>query len=470
MTRGDKFIATASIMLATILTGLDSTIVNVALPQMQRGLGVSQDAAMLVITSYIVAAAIATPLIGWISARVGRKRLYLAAIVGFIVSSVWCAGSASLPEIVCARLVQGCFGAILVPVSQALILDINPPDKHAQALAQWGAGVMLGPILGPVVGGVLTEHHGWPWAFYINIPIGLIAFVGVATRDIRTAPEPVRPFDLAGFLSMSLAIGLVQIILDSGRHAGWLDSTMRVGAICLAAAAIAAFIWHTRRSASGGFFNRALLMDRNYVTGLLLTAVVGGLLFSSRALLPQMLVNVAGFSVADAGWLMAPTGVGTLGAMLVAGKVMPRVSARLVMAGGFVVTCVATLQLALLTWPVQPGPIIVSGFVLGAGLGLIFAPLNAITFATLCAGMRSDGAAFFALARSFGGSAAVSAMQSLLTHRTGENLSTHGVTEAEFLAYLFDFRVLFVLNLTVIPFVLFMRHLAPRASASARKE
>lgn len=470
MTGANKFVATASIMLATILTGLDSTIVNVALPQMQRGFGVSQDAAMLVVTSYIVAAAIATPMIGWISARIGRKRLYLVAIVGFTISSVWCGLSAGLAELVFARVVQGCFGAVLVPISQALILDINPPDRQAQALAQWGAGVMLGPILGPVIGGVLTEYHGWPWVFYINIPVGLIAFAGIATRDIKTAPEPVRSFDLTGFMSMSLAIGLLQLILDTGQHVGWLDSTLLVCALAVMALAFVVFIRHTLRSESGGFFNRALLMDRNYVTGLFFTAVVGGLLFSTRALLPQMLVNVAGYNVADAGVLMAPTGVGTLAAMLVAGKIIARVDPRLMMAGGFVVTGTAILQLVFLGMPVQASSIIVSGFVLGAGLGLIFAPLNAMTFSTLAAGMRSDGAAFFALSRNFGSSAGVSLMQSLLTYRTDLNLANHGATEAAFLAYLFDFRLLLILNLGVIPFVLFMRYRRPHASASTGKK
>ncbi|WP_440534662.1 DHA2 family efflux MFS transporter permease subunit [Variovorax sp. YR566] len=466
MTGASKVVATASIMLATILTGLDSTIVNVALPQMQRGFEVSQDAAMLVVTSYIVAAAIATPMIGWVSSHIGRTRLYLIAIAGFTVSSVWCGWSGSLTEIVCARVVQGCFGAVLVPVSQALILDINPPGKQAQALAQWGAGVMLGPILGPVIGGLLTEYHGWPWIFYINIPVGLVAFAGIATRALRTAPEPARSFDLTGFLSMSITVGLLQLILDTGQHVGWLDSTALVCALVVMMLAFAVFIRHTLRGGPGGFFNKALLMDRNYVTGLFFTAVVGALLFSTRALLPQLLVNVAGYSVADAGVLMAPTGVGTLAAMLFAGKIIARVDPRLMMAGGFLVTGGAILQLVLLRMPVQATSIVTSGLVLGAGLGLIFAPLNAITFATLAAGMRSDGAAFFALSRNFGSSAGVSLMQSLLTHRTGVNLANHGATEAAFFAYLFDFRLLLILNLGVIPFLLFMKY--RRSNASMR--
>lgn len=462
MTGTNKFVATASIMLATILTGLDSTIANVALPQMQRSFGVSQDAAMLVITSYIVAAAIATPLIGWLSSRIGRQRLYLTAIAGFTMASVWCALSASLTEIVVARVVQGCFGAALIPLSQALILDINPPDRQAQALAQWGAGVMLGPILGPVLGGLLTEYRSWQWIFYINIPVGLIAFTGIATRVLRTAPEPARSFDLVGFVSLSLTIGLLQLVLDTGQHVGWLDSMMIVCALIVMTSAFVVFVKHTMRSDAGGFFNRALLADRNYVSGLFFTAAVGVLLFSTRALLPQLLVNVSGYTIAAAGVLMAPTGVGTLAAMLFAGKIIRRVDPRLMMISGFVVTGAAILQLVLLSMPVQETSIVVSGLVLGAGLGLIFASLNAITFSTLDAGMRSDGAAFFALARNFGSSAGVSLMQSLLTYRTKANLVDHDATQAAFLAYLFDFRLLLILNLGAIPLLLFMRYRRPR--------
>jgi DHA2 family multidrug resistance protein len=246
--------------------------------------------------------------------------------------------------------------------------------------------------------------------------------------------------------------------LDTGQHVGWLDSMMIVCALIVMTSAFVVFIRHTMRSDAGGFFNQALLADRNYVSGLFFTTAVGVLLFSTRALLPQLLVNVSGYTIAAAGVLMAPTGVGTLAAMLFAGKIIRRVDPRLMMISGFVVIGAAILQLVLLSMPVQETSIVVSGLVLGIGLGLIFAPLNAITFSTLDAGMRSDGAAFFALARNFGSSAGVSLMQSLLTHRTKANLVDHDATQSAFLAYLFDFRLLLILNLGAIPLLLFMRY------------
>ncbi|HZZ09052.1 MAG TPA: DHA2 family efflux MFS transporter permease subunit [Paraburkholderia sp.] len=457
MTGWDKRIATASIMLATILTGLDSTIANVALPQMQRTFGVSQDAIVLVLTSYVVAAAIATPLIGWLSSHTGRKRLYLISIAGFVATSVWCGLSITLTGMVCARVAQGCFGAALIPLSQALILDINPSSNQAQALSQWGAGVMLGPILGPVLGGLLSEYHGWQWVFYINVPVGALAFAGIATRIGSTSTERPRRFDMVGFATLCLTVGLLQSVLDTGQQYGWLASRGIVAALVGAAFAFALFVRHTLRTPAGGFFERALLADRNYVTGLCFTAVVGVMLFATRALLPQLLIHVEGFTVVTTGLLMAPTGVGTLAAMLVAGSIIKRVSPRSLMTVGFLVTGMALLQLTLLQQPVGALPIIVSGLTLGLGLGFVFAPLNAATFATLDSALRSDGAAIFALARNFGSSAGVALMQALLTQRTAANLIGHPANHAAFLAYLFDFRVLFAMNLASMPLLLAMK-------------
>ena len=453
----NKRIATVSIMLATILTGLDSTIANVALPQMQHTFRVSQDAIVLVLTSYVVAAAIATPLIGWLSSHTGRKRLYLISIAGFVATSVWCGLSTTLAGMVCARVAQGCFGAALIPLSQALILDINQPSNQAQALSQWGAGVMLGPILGPVLGGLLSEYHGWQWVFYINVPVGALAFAGIATRIGNTSAERPRRFDMVGFATLSLTVGLLQSVLDSGQQYGWFASRGIVAALGGATLAFGLFVRHTLRTPAGGFFERALLADRNYVTGLCFTAVVGVMLFATRALLPQMLVHVEGFSVVSTGLLMAPTGFGTLAAMLGAGSIIKRVTPRSLMTVGFLVTSVALLQLVRLQQPVGALPIILSGLTLGLGLGFVFAPLNAATFATLDSALRSDGAAVFALARNFGSSAGVALMQALLTQRTAANLFGHPANHASFLAYLFDFRVLLAMNLASMPLLLAMK-------------
>ncbi|KVH35241.1 hypothetical protein WT01_21940 [Burkholderia cepacia] len=453
-----KHVATGAIMAATILTGLDSTIANVALPQIQRSLGVSQDAVVLVLTSYVVATAIATPLVGWLAARLGRKTLYLLSIAGFTAASVWCGAATTLAWLVWARIAQGVFGAALIPLSQALILDINPQDNHARALSHWGAGVMLGPILGPVVGGIVGQWQGWRWVFYVNVPVGLLAFAGAALWIGRTARAHARPFDVVGFVTLSVAIGFLQTVVETGQQAGWLRAPRIVAAIAIAVVASGLFVRHVMRTPTGGFFERRLLADRNYVTGLCFTAIVGAILFSTRALLPQLLVHVEQYSIVATGLLMAPTGVGTLAAMLAAGAVIKRVDPRRLMAGGFVIASLALLELCLLERPVSPVSIIVSGTMLGVGLGFIFAPLNAATFATLDAGLRADGAAIFALARNVGSSAGVALMQSLLTRFTEANLAARSGPDAAFAAYLSDFRWLLAINLVAIPWVWVMKY------------
>jgi MFS transporter, DHA2 family, multidrug resistance protein len=216
---------TLSIMLATIMQTLDSTIANVALPHMQGTLSASQDQIAWVLTAYIVASAIATPLTGWLCDRFGQKYIFLASITGFTVASALCGMSNTLAEIVLARLLQGVFGAALVPLAQVVLMEINPREKQGSAMAVWGMGVMVGPILGPTLGGWLTDSYNWRWVFFINVPIGVIAFYGM-WRYIR--PDPGRRsarFDVFGFTTLSLGLGALQLLLDRGQQNDWFSST-----------------------------------------------------------------------------------------------------------------------------------------------------------------------------------------------------------------------------------------------------
>src|SRR5581483_10602159 len=198
-------LVTVSIMAATIMQALDTTIANVALPYMQGSLSAAQDQIAWVLTSYIVAAAIMTPMTGWLVTRFGRKRIFLIAVAGFTFASMLCGAAATLPQMVVFRLMQGVFGAALVPLSQAVLLDINPPQKHGSAMAIWGAGIMVGPILGPTLGGWLTDAYNWRWVFYINLPVGILAFLGIVAFVHETERDHKRPFDLFGFAMLSLA-------------------------------------------------------------------------------------------------------------------------------------------------------------------------------------------------------------------------------------------------------------------------
>src|SRR6202048_3053930 len=219
-----RVLITLSVMLASIMQALDNTIANVALPRIQGSLSATQDQMAWVLTSYIIAAAIMTPLSGWLAGQIGRRRVFLYSVVGFTVASALCGLAQSLPEIVIARLLQGLCGAALVPMSQAVLLDINPPEKHARAMAVWVMAVTIGPILGPALGGWLTEHYNWRWVFYINLPFGILSVLGTMAFISETPLRKSR-FDFFGFTTLSLAIGALQLLLDRGQLLDWFSST-----------------------------------------------------------------------------------------------------------------------------------------------------------------------------------------------------------------------------------------------------
>ena len=407
---------TVSIMLATIMQALDTTIAIVALPHMQGSLQSSQDQISWVLTSYIVATAIATPLTGWLCGRWGRRRIFLLAVVGFTLASAMCGVAGSLSQMVGARLLQGLFGAALVPLSQAVMLDINPKEKLGQAMALWGAGIMIGPILGPMIGGWLTEHAHWRWVFFINLPIGVVAFLGIARYLPESRPAGQR-LDVFGFATLSLAVGLLQLFLDRGQHLDWFNSVeIRLEAAgCVAA--LAFFVAHTWTTTGTSFLNRELLRDRNFVTGILFSFIIGMILFATMALQPALLQELLGYPVVDTGLLMVPRGLGTMLSMMLVGRLMTWFDARTLMAFGFAITAVALYQMTGMTLEMDHDLIVISGFLQGIGIGFTFIPLTAAAFGTLAPQLRNDGTPIFALLRNIGSSVGISMVVSLLTER-----------------------------------------------------
>jgi DHA2 family multidrug resistance protein len=483
---------TISIMLATIIQALDGTIANVALPHMQGSLSASQDQITWVLTSFIVAAAIATPLNGWLCDRFGLKNVFLVSVAGFTVASVLCGLSSSLMQIVLARLLQGVFGAALVPLSQAVLLDINPREKHGSAMAVWGMGVMIGPILGPTLGGWLTDSYDWRWVFFINVPVGALAFYGIWKYIRPTLPPRRMRFDTFGFVTLSLAIGALQMLLDRGEQNDWFGSTETwVEAILLAMSA-AYFIAHTAlRPAGQSFLDYRLLKNSNYVTGLLFIFIVGLVLFATRALMPSMLQGLMGYPAALAGLVTAPSGLGTMLAMLVVGRLTGTIDFRVLLAAGFGITAFSLWQMAQYTLVLSQGDIIWPGVIQGVGLGLVFVPLSAATFATLTPAMRAEGTAIYSLVRNIGSSIGIALVQTLLVRNTQiahASLGAHvnyanpalqdagvstiynlangaGMTalngeitrQASMLAYVDDYWLMMILTLAVIPLLLLVR-------------
>ena len=404
---------TTSIMLATIMQVVDMTIVNVALPHMQGSMSATQDQVSWVLTSYIVAAAIMTPLTGILAAKLGRRRLFIASVVGFTLTSMLCGAATSLEQMVLYRVLQGAFGAPLVPLSQAVLLDTYPREKHGSAMALWGMGVMVGPILGPTLGGYLTEYYTWRWAFYINLPVGILALLGVLAFLPETQREHGRGFDFFGFALLSIAIGALQLMLDRGNSQDWFAAREIVFEAVVAALALYLFIAHMF-TATRPYIEPGLFKDRNFCAGLLLMLVVGVMLLATLALLPPFLQNLLGFPVLTAGYLLAPRGIGTMVAMLVVGRLIGKLDTRWLLLTGLALMAVSLWEMTQFTLDVGVWPIVRSGVVQGVGLGFIFVPLSTAAFATLAPQYRNEAASMFSLVRNIGSSIGISLVVTVL--------------------------------------------------------
>src|SRR3984957_10515653 len=408
---------TVGLMLATVMTSLDTTIANVALPHMAGSVSASQDQITWVLTSYIIAAAIMTPLSGWLSTRIGRKQMFLFSIAGFTVASMLCGVANNLAEIVFFRLLQGLCGAALIPLSQAVVLDIYPPSQVGQVMAIWGAGAILGPILGPVLGGWLTDDFSWRWVFFINLPIGILAFGAVWFFMSRDRGGTARPFDFVGFGALVVFIGGMQLVLDRGPTLDWFSSPeVWTEALC-ALAGLWVFVVQTLL-AKNPFFDRKLALDRNFVTCNVFGFFIGLFLFSTMALMPPVMQGLMGYSVFGAGLVMMPRGLGSFAAMFVVGRLVGRVDTRLVLGVGLGLCSLSLYQMTHFDLSMDATPFVVTGVIQGVGIGLLFVPLSVTAFATLTPALRSEGTAVYTLVRNLGSSVGISMMQALDTQQT----------------------------------------------------
>ncbi|HWW64787.1 MAG TPA: DHA2 family efflux MFS transporter permease subunit [Sphingomonadaceae bacterium] len=413
---------TASVLAATLMNSLDLTIANVALPHMQGSVSASSDQITWVLTSYIVAAAIFTPMTGWLGSRFGRRRLMLVSVMGFTVASMLCGVAHTIGELVLFRMLQGLFGAALVPMSQAILLDINPPERHGHAMAIWTMGAIMAPILGPVLGGWLTDNFTWRWVFFINLPVGILAFIGLSIFLPGMKEEnPVR-LDIFGFATLGIAVGALQLMLDRGQQLDWFSSLE----ICIEGAAFLFFLYLfivQTLTARRPFIDLALFADRNFLACSILGFLVGVLVFSVLALLPQILEGLMGYPVVTTGLVMAPRGVGTLLAVIFVSRFAKRFDGRLLILVGLCCNAVSMFMMSRVWLGMDSGIIITSGLVQGVGTGLIFVPLTTLAFATLPPRFRNEGAAMFTLIRNLGSSIGISALQ-VLSYRNAEKV--HG--------------------------------------------
>ena len=483
----NRGLITVMVMLATIMQVLDTTIANVALPSMTGDLGASQDTITWVLTSYIVAAAIMTPVTGWLADQIGKRELFLVSIVGFVAASLLCGLAWNLQAMVLFRLMQGIFGAAIVPLSQTFLLDINPREKAGSAMAMWGAGIMVGPIIGPTLGGWLTESYNWRWVFLINLPVGIVATIGCAAYLPKSVTR-LRRFDFFGFAMLSLGIGALQMILDRGGELDWFASTEIWVYTALAAWGFWVFVIHIL-GADLPFMDPKMFADRNFRIGLIFIFIIGIILLASLALLPPMLGRIFGYPTITTGLVMGPRGIGTMISMILVGKLVRKVDNRLLVILGLILTAASLYFMTDFSPQMGSGPVIWTGVLQGLGLGLVFVPLSTIAFSTIDAKYRADATSLFSLVRNIGSSigisivsvmlarniqtnhvelgAAISAYNPVLRQVSPGAVAGNGVAlaqldglvnqQAAMISYINDFKLMMIVTLAAIPLALILR-------------
>ncbi|MCJ2177679.1 MDR family MFS transporter [Novosphingobium album (ex Hu et al. 2023)] len=402
-----RMLITIPSMIASTMVAVDITIANVALPHMQSSLSASQEQVLWVLTSYLVAGAIATPLSGWLAGRVGRKNVMLVSVAGFTAASALCGLSTSLTMIVLARFMQGACGASLVPLSQAILLDINPPEEHAKAMAIFALGSMAGPIIGPTLGGWLTDTLSWRWVFFINVPFGILSFLGMAAFLVRRRNRDVPRFDLFGFITVSIALTSLQLILDRGEHLDWWESgEIRIYALILGISGYLTVVHMF--TARDTFIRPQLFRDRNFAVGSLFSMMIGIVAFATIPLVVVMTQSLLGYSALHTGVVGLPRAFGTLFSMVIVTRLVARIDVRAIIIAGLAIMAYSMLMYSHMDLYVDERTLLITGFVQGMGSGLIFVPLSVVVFSTLAPGLRNEGASMYALTRNIGNAIGIS--------------------------------------------------------------
>lgn len=413
----NRWIIVIAVMSATLMQVLDTTIVNVALPHMQGSLNAAPDQISWTLTSYLVASAIIMPLTGYFSDRLGRKKYLLWCIGGFTIASALCGMANSLAQIVSFRLLQGVFGAALVPLSQAILVGIYPPKELGKAMAIWGTGVMVGPILGPTLGGYLTDLASWRWTFYINVPVGVMALVLVWLAVPDTLKKQ-RTFDWLGFVFMAAAIGAVQYLLDRGNQEDWFNAHSIQIAALIAACGLIGFLIYNYFHRGEAVFDLRIFKDRNFIISSLLFLVMGVGVYGSMVILPLFLEGLLNYSVFDTGMMMAPRAVSVMFSMIIMGKISHRVDPRRLITAGIIISAAGTYACTYYSLMINSWwliwPLIIQGF----GVGMIFVPLSAMVFATLPEKSRIEAAGLNSLLRTLGGSIGIAVTLTVYTRHT----------------------------------------------------
>ena len=404
-----RMMITASTMLSAIMVTLESTIANVALPHIQSTLSASPEQIVWVVTSYVIATAIATPLAGWLATRFGRKYVMAGSVACFTLASAACGLAANLPSLVLFRFIQGLFGAATVPLSQAVLLDAYPPEEYGKAMSVYGLGSMLGGVAGPVVGGFLTEMLNWRWIFLVNIPVGLLASTALFTFLPQSQTRKSR-FDMFGFVVLSLFLASLQLMIDRGQQLDWFESAEIMAEATVAVTTFIVFLVHIL-TAKEPFITPRLFTNSNFVAGAIIATGLGVLIFGAMPLFGTMLQQMLGYPVMLAGMMLAPRSIGTACSMMLAGRLMGKVDARLLLFTGIALTGAAFYMMSGMSLEMDERFVITSSVMMGIGAGMLFVPLSTMAFTTLPLDLRNEGTAMVALFRFIGTAVGVSMLQ-----------------------------------------------------------
>ncbi len=424
-----------SVMLATFMVVLDSSIANVALPHIAGSLSASTDESTWVLTSYLVSNGIMLPASGWIARRIGRKRLLMLSILAFTGASMLCGISVSMPMLIVARILQGAGGGGMQPLAQSILLESFPPEQHGKAMAVYGVGIVVAPVIGPTLGGWITDSYSWRWIFYINLPVGLLA-LSMANLYIWDPPYLRQAkrvaIDSLGFGLMAIWLGAMQLVLDKGQEADWFEANWIRWLSAISAAAFAGFVARELFTRDPIVQLRAL-MNRNFCVGTMITGLYGVLLYGVTALMPLFLQTLLGYSALDSGLAVSPRGLGSMISMIAVGLLVNRIDSRILLAFGFAIFGYSALMLSDVNLTISMRSVALPNFINGFAGGFVFVPLTTLAMGLLRKQEVGNAAGIYNLVRNIGGSIGIAALTAYLvrgaqTHQNyiGSHLTASG--------------------------------------------
>jgi DHA2 family multidrug resistance protein len=430
----NPWIIAISVMLGTFMEVLDTTVVNVSLPHIAGNVGATVDEATWVLTSYLVANAIVLPMTGWLSNQFGRKRILMTSILGFTVSSVLCGMSPTLPFLIIFRVIQGATGGGLQPLSQAIMLEAFPPEDRGKAMAFWGLGIVVAPMLGPVLGGWITDNYSWRWIFYLNLPVGVAA--AVMSRLFIFDPHYIgrrTRVDWWGIGFLGLGIGALQVMLDKGQEEDWLSSDFIRTLMVMTIIGLIFFVVRELR-AGQPIVDLRVFRVRTYATGVFLMSIVGFVLYGSIVLVPIFLQTLLGYPSLQAGWAMLPRGLGAFIAMPFIGVLMSKIEPRKLLLVGFVVAAYSMWDLGSINLSAGYWDVFWPQFIQGVGMGFLFVPLTTVTHDPIPKERMGNATSVFNLMRNIGGSVGIAVVTTIVARRSQANLNILGANVTVFSA------------------------------------